>query len=137
MKESGVAILYISHHLEEIYEICDTVTVLRDGKRIVTAPVAELDHERLVAAMVGSALARQQDAVARSDGDGVVRLTVSGLSARSPLGDVHDITLEVRAGECLGLFGLRGSGAVAIADVVAGLLKPTAGSVALDGVQLH
>ena len=54
LKENGVAILYISHHLEEIYEICDSVTVLRDGKRIVTAPVADLDHDRLVSAMVGS-----------------------------------------------------------------------------------
>ena len=73
MKENGVAILYISHHLEEIYEICDTVTVLRDGKRIVTAPVAKLDHDRLVAAMVGRELARRQDAVARNDSSGAAR----------------------------------------------------------------
>jgi simple sugar transport system ATP-binding protein len=137
MKENGVAILYISHHLEEIFEICDTVTVLRDGKRIVTAPVAELDHERLVSSMVGSALARSQDTFASSDGDGVVRLEVSGLSARSPLGDAHEISLTVRAGECLGLFGLRGSGAVAIADAVAGLLKPVAGSILINGAPLH
>jgi simple sugar transport system ATP-binding protein len=137
MKENGVAILYISHHLEEIYEICDTVTVLRDGRRIVTAPVSELDHERLVAAMVGSALARAQETFTRSDGEGPVRLAVSGLSARSPLGDAHDISLEVRAGECVGLFGLRGSGAVAVANAVAGLLKPTAGSISLDGVPLR
>ena len=137
MKENGVAILYISHHLEEIYEICDSVTVLRDGKRIVTAPVADLDHERLVSAMVGSALARSQDTFARSDGEGAVRLEVSGLSARSPLGDAHDISLAVRAGECVGLFGLRGSGAVAVADAVAGLLKPVAGTISLDGVPLR
>ena len=66
MKASGVAILYISHHLEEIYEICDTTTVLRDGRHIVTAPVAELDHERLVAAMVGADLARASREQARS-----------------------------------------------------------------------
>jgi len=137
MKESGVAILYISHHLEEIYEICDNVTVLRDGKRIVTAPVAELDHERLVAAMVGTALVRNRDAVARDDGGGAVRLAVSGLSARSPLGDAHDISLEVREGECVGLFGLRGSGAVAVADCVAGLLKPSGGSILVEGVPLQ
>jgi simple sugar transport system ATP-binding protein len=137
MKENGVAILYISHHLEEIFEICDTVTVLRDGKRIVTAPVAELDHGRLVSSMVGSALARSQDTFASSDGDGVVRLEVSGLSARSPLGNAHEISLTVRAGECLGLFGLRGSGAVAVADAVAGLLKPVAGSILIDAVPLH
>src|SRR5580765_616444 len=66
VKASGVAILYISHHLEEIYEICDMVTVLRDGRQIVTAPVGELDHDRLVTAMVGGELARAQDAVAVS-----------------------------------------------------------------------
>ncbi len=137
LKENGVAILYISHHLEEIYEICDTVTVLRDGKRIVTSSVAELDHERLVSAMVGAALARSQDTFARSDGDGAVRLEVSGLSARSPLGDAHDISLAVRTGECVGLFGLRGSGAVAVADAVAGLLKPVAGTISLDGAPLQ
>ena len=58
VKASGVGILYISHHLEEVYEICDRATVLRDGKQIVSAPVTELDHEHLVAAMVGGALAR-------------------------------------------------------------------------------
>ena len=136
MKENGVAILYISHHLEEIYEICDTVTVLRDGKRIVTAPVAELDHDRLVGAMVGGELARAQDAVALGDALGAVRLEVSELSVRSGLGDAQDVSLVLHAGECLGLFGLRGSGAVAVADAVAGLLKPAAGSILLDGVPL-
>ena len=137
MKENGVAILYISHHLEEIYEICDTVTVLRDGKRIVTAPVADLEHDRLVAAMVGGELARAQDAVAqRGDASGASRLEISHLVVRSPLGDANDISFDVRAGECLGLFGLRGSGAVALADAVAGLLKPVSGSIALDGRRL-
>jgi simple sugar transport system ATP-binding protein len=137
MKENGVAILYISHHLEEIYEICDAVTVLRDGRRIVTAPVAELDHDRLVAAMVGGELARTQDAVAApGDPTGETRLALSHLSVRSPLGDANDVSLAVRAGECLGLFGLRGSGAVAVADAVAGLVKPVAGSITLDGTPL-
>ncbi|HEY1368997.1 MAG TPA: sugar ABC transporter ATP-binding protein [Gaiellaceae bacterium] len=136
MKEQGVAILYISHHLEEIYEICDTVTVLRDGKRIVTAPVAELDHDRLVAAMVGSELARAQDATVRADASGPVRLEVSNLTVRSSLGDANGVSFAVHAGECVGLFGLRGSGAVAIADAVAGLLKPESGSIEVDGSKL-
>jgi simple sugar transport system ATP-binding protein len=133
MRENGVAILYISHHLEEIYEICDTVTVLRDGKRIVTAPVAELDHERLVTAMVGGDFVRAQDAVAHGDPTSAARLEVSGLSVRSPLGDAHDVSFTVHVGECVGLFGLRGSGAVAVADAVAGLLKPSAGTISVDG----
>jgi simple sugar transport system ATP-binding protein len=136
VKETGVAILYISHHLEEIYEICDRVTVLRDGKRIVTAPVAELDHDRLVTAMVGGELARairEQEEGEREESAGEPRLTLSHLSVRSPLGDAEDVTLEVRASECVGLFGLRGSGTVAIADAVAGLAKPSSGEILLDG----
>ena len=136
MKASGVAILYISHHLEEIYEICDTTTVLRDGRHIVTAPVAELDHERLVAAMVGADLARaSREQAAPAEGTNR-RLVVRGLSVQTPLGSVADVSLGVDAGECLGLFGLRGSGTAAIADAVAGLVKPASGTIEIDGVLL-
>ena len=136
LRESGVAILYISHHLEEIYEICDRVTVLRNGERTVTAPVAELDQARLVAAMVGGELARsirEQEAERAAEPPGRPRLQIAGLAVRSPLGDVAGVDLEVHASECVGLFGLRGSGSVAIADAVAGLLVPAAGDVLLDG----
>jgi simple sugar transport system ATP-binding protein len=139
VKESGVAILYISHHLEEVYEICDRATVLRDGKRIVTAPVAELDQEQLVIAMVGGELARsiREQAPRADDVEGPPRLRVRGLSAQTPLGPVEDVSLDVYAGECVGLFGLRGSGTVTIADTVAGLVTPSAGTVDLDGKPLH
>jgi simple sugar transport system ATP-binding protein len=138
--ESGVAILYISHHLEEVYEVCDRATVLRDGKRIVTAPVTELDHEQLVTAMVGGELARairEQTPPSEDVVEGAPRLRVRGLSVQTPLGSVEDVSLDVRAGECVGLFGLRGSGTVAIADAVAGLVKPSAGAIELDGAPLQ
>jgi simple sugar transport system ATP-binding protein len=139
MKASGVAILYISHHLEEIYEICDDVSVLRDGKRIVTAPVGELNHDALVAAMVGGELARaeQQEPEPAAHSDAEPRLRVERLSVRSPMGDVEGVSLEVHVGECVGLFGLRGSGSVAVADAVAGLARPDAGSIVLDGRRLE
>ena len=133
VKASGVAILYISHHLEEIYEICDRTTVLRDGKRVVTAAVADLDHERLVAAMVGGELARSVEERSAETSAGARRLVVRNLSVQTPLGSAEDVSFEVGAGECVGLFGLRGSGAASIADAVAGLVKPSAGSVELDG----
>jgi simple sugar transport system ATP-binding protein len=139
LKDSGVAILYISHHLEEVYEICDRATVLRDGVRIVTAPVTELDHEHLVTAMVGGELARSiRDHTDRPEAaDAEPRLTVRNLSVQTPLGSVVDVSLDAYAGECVGLFGLRGSGTVAIADAVAGLAKPSAGTIALDGTALQ
>jgi simple sugar transport system ATP-binding protein len=135
VKASGVGILYISHHLEEVYEICDRATVLRDGNQVVSAPVTELDHERLVAAMVGGALARTAREQAAPPGpvDAPLRLSVRGLSAETPLGSVVDVSLDVHAGECVGLFGLRGSGTTVIADAVAGLVKPSAGEIELDG----
>jgi simple sugar transport system ATP-binding protein len=135
VKASGVGILYISHHLEEVYEICDRATVLRDGRQVISAPVAELDHERLVAAMVSGALARtaREQAPELGPVDAPLRLSVRGLSAQTPLGSVGDVSLDVRAGECVGLFGLRGSGTTVIADAVAGLVKPSAGRIELDG----
>src|SRR5262249_34187328 len=138
VKASGVAILYISHHLEEVYEICERATVLRDGKRVVTAPVAELDHERLVAAMVGGEVGRagRERAAPVEDVDAPPRLKVRRLSVQTPLGSVEDVSFGVGAGECVGLFGLRGSGTAAIADAVAGLVKPSAGTIELDGKAL-
>ena len=135
VKASGVGILYISHHLEEVYEICDRATVLRDGKQVVSAPVAALDHEHLVTAMVGGALARAARGQAAPPGptDAPLCLNVRGLSAQTPLGSLEDVSLEVYAGECVGLFGLRGSGTTVIADAVAGLVKPSAGEIELDG----
>jgi len=139
MKESGVAILYISHHLEEIYEICDRVTVLRDGKRIVTSAVGQLDQDQLVAAMVGAELARAiraQEADGHHETVGRPRLQLVDLSLRSALGDVDGVSLEVHGGECVGLFGLRGSGSVTIADAIAGLAKPVSGEILLEGKRL-
>jgi simple sugar transport system ATP-binding protein len=137
LKASGVGILYISHHLEEIYEICERATVLRDGRHILTAPVSELDHEQLVTAMVGAALARTERAEASTTAEpGRPRLSISGLTASSPLGSVEDLSLEVHVGECLGLFGLRGSGAATVADTVVGLVRPAAGKIVLDGKPL-
>jgi simple sugar transport system ATP-binding protein len=135
VKASGVGILYISHHLEEIYEICDRTTVLRDGKRIVTAPVAELDHERLVGAMVGGELARalEEQPVPAAQDSGRPRLVVRDLCVRTPLGSVEGVSLVVHARECVGLFGLRGSGTTEIADAVAGLIKPSGGEIVVDG----
>jgi simple sugar transport system ATP-binding protein len=139
VKASGVGILYISHHLEEVYEICDRATVLRDGNQVASAPVGELDQDRLVAYMVGSTFARaaRDQAAPPVSAERTLRLRVRGLTAQTPLGSVVDASLDVYAGECVGLFGLRGSGATVIADVVAGLVKPSAGEIELDGKLLQ
>jgi len=133
LKESGVGIMYISHHLEEIYRICDTVTVVRDGRHILTGEVSQLDQEAVISAMVGTAVVPVSSSASTLAGDAPLRLKVDGLSVRSITGGVDGVSLEVHAGECVGLVGLRGSGSSTVGDVVAGLVTPDSGSVLLDG----
>lgn len=142
LKESSVGILYISHHLEEIFEVCDRVTVLRDGARVLNASVAEVTQEHLVAAMVGRA---QQQAIAVTAPTAAVsygrpRLEISHLhvaTTATTLGAVHDVSFSVRSGECVGLVGLQGSGTTTVADTVVGLAEPASGAIMLDGRPLH
>jgi simple sugar transport system ATP-binding protein len=136
MREGGVGILYISHHLEEIYEICDRVSVLRDGEQVLSGRVTDVTQAQLVAAMVGSGPPRRAteiDAVKKRDGLGEPRLEVSHLNVESRGGSVYDAGFIVRAGECLGLVGLDGSGSGTVADAITGLIKPKSGEVKVHG----
>jgi simple sugar transport system ATP-binding protein len=131
LQRQGVTFLYISHHLQEIYEICDTVTVYRDARHILTAPVGELPRTQLVAAMTGEAatLARREGRRPVSAGEKDV-LAVEGLSLR---GAYDDVSFRVRAGEVVGLAGAASSGRIEIAETVVGLRTADAGTVAIAG----
>src|SRR5579859_3366943 len=121
LKDSGVGILYISHHLEEIYDICDRVTVLRDGRLVLSSTVGEVSQERLVAAMIGGAPPRRAteiEAPREQGAAGEIRLEITDLKVLSRGGAVSDFSLAVRAGECVGLVGLEGSGSATVADSV-------------------
>jgi simple sugar transport system ATP-binding protein len=139
LKGSAVGILYISHHLEEIYEVCDRVTVLRDGVRVLSTPVGETRQDRLVEAMVGVAPQRATEIAAplRVITPARPRLEISHLRVSATLGPVQDVSFSVSPGECVGLVGLRGSGTATVADTVVGLVKPLAGEIRLDGKQIH
>src|SRR2546421_3555281 len=139
LKGSGVGILYISHHLEEIYEVCDRVTVLRDGERVLGAPVGEIKQERLVEAMVGVAPQRATEIAApvRVIESARPRLEISHLRIPTTLGPVEDVSFSVSPGECVGLVGLQGSGTATVADAVVGLVKPVSGEIRLDGKAIH
>ncbi len=139
LKENAVGILYISHHLEEIYEVCDRVTVLRDGVRVLSTPVREITQDRLVEAMVGVAPQRVAEvaAPARVSESAQPRLEVSHLRVAATLGPVQDVSFAVSQGECVGLVGLQGSGTATVADAVVGLIKPAAGEIRLDGKPIH
>jgi simple sugar transport system ATP-binding protein len=133
LRSQGVTFIYISHHLAEIYEVCSSVTVLRDGAVVAESSLDEMPRERVVDAMVGGG--RQLGAIGRRDGGDAHREARPVLSLRGlqRAGRVEDLDLDVGAGECVGLAGLAGSGTDEIADVVAGLLRPDAGEVSVDG----
>ena len=136
LREGGVGVLYISHHLEEIYEICQRVTVLRDGHLVLSGDVADVAQAKLIAAMVGSAPPRRatEIAAARAGAAGDAVLEVKDLSVASRSGSLYDVNFTVRAGECLGLVGLRGSGSSTVGDAVAGLAKARKGAITARGI---
>lgn len=132
LQAQGVTFLYISHHLEEIYEICDTVTVLRDARHVLTAPVDQLPRGELVAAMTGEAAARERGRHDRAQVADAARevLTVMDLS----LADCYDaVSFAVRAGEVVGLAGAASSGRTQLAETIAGLRAADGGGVSIAG----
>jgi simple sugar transport system ATP-binding protein len=132
LQESGVTFLFISHHLQEVYEVCQTVTVLRDARWIITAPVAELPRADLVEAMAGESIAAQEHARETVAADSPVVLDVHGLSSAV----YEDIDLTVRRGEVLGIAGSSASGKIELAESLAGLHTPTGGTARVDGHDL-
>jgi len=127
----GIAILYISHRLDEIFRIADRVTVMRDGKIVDTLPVNELDEDKLVRLMVGREVANLYPKPEVEIGD--VLLRVSGVSRGEKL---DDCSFEVRAGEILGFAGLVGAGRTELARAVFGADRKDSGTVELDGQRL-
>ncbi|MFF1471511.1 sugar ABC transporter ATP-binding protein [Streptomyces mirabilis] len=132
LQESGVTFLFISHHLQEVYEVCQTVTVLRDARWITTAPVAELPRTALVEAMAGESIAERTGTHQSVAADTPVLLDARGLTSDA----YEDIDLTVRRGEVLGLAGSSGSGKIELAESFAGLHTPTGGTAQLDGERL-
>jgi ribose transport system ATP-binding protein len=123
----GVAILYVSHRLDEILEVTDETTVLRDGRLIATVPTGELDHDSLIELILGRPVERAEvgDHVHAND----VRLAVEHLRG----GPVRDVSFEVHAGEIVGLAGVVGSGRDAVPYLMAGARPSTGGRVLVDG----
>jgi simple sugar transport system ATP-binding protein len=143
---SGVAILYISHHLEEVFEICQDVAVIRDGELALTGPTSGLSKDELVTAMVGPDAAATRASLTRSGPAGAPAapaadagaplLVIDHVSAESPGGRVGDTSLQVLPGERVGITGLLSAGVTTLARVVAGAAPYESGRVLLDGEQL-
>ncbi|MFJ1729900.1 sugar ABC transporter ATP-binding protein [Streptomyces sp. NPDC088254] len=132
LQRQGVTFLFISHHLQEVYAICDMVTVFRDARHIVTAPVAQLPRTDLVAAMTGEAAAgRREDRVSSHVPAAEAALSVRGLSGES----YGDVGFRIGAGEIVGLAGAAGSGRTEVAETVVGLRSAAAGEVEIAGTR--
>ena len=116
LKVRGKAILYISHRLEEIFELCDTVSVLKDGVHIATRPTVQLNEQSLVALMVGRELSDFFPPRAREIGTAILRVGDLVIDGAEP------VTLELRRGEILGLAGLEGQGQREIVRALAGVI---------------
>jgi simple sugar transport system ATP-binding protein len=134
LRDRGVAILFVTHFLDQVYEICDRMTVLRNGRFVGEYACAKLDARGLVAAMVGRELAQapaaHQPTVADSNAPAV--LSARNLSRR---GALKPMDLELRAGEVLGLAGLLGSGRTELARLLFALDARDSGDLAVDGVR--
>jgi simple sugar transport system ATP-binding protein len=130
LREQGVTMMFISHHLEEVYEVCQSVSVFRDARHVVTAPVADLPHQRLVDAMTGEATAAYAYRSRTVPASAPVVLAARGLTLA---GRYAGVDLQVRAGEIVGLAGSGSSGKVGLAETLAGLHRADAGTVSVGG----
>ncbi|MBE3102721.1 MAG: sugar ABC transporter ATP-binding protein [Bacilli bacterium] len=131
LQAKGVSFVYISHRMEEIFAICDRITILRDGEYVATEYIKETSFEKVVKLMVGRELGErfpQRNAVI-----GEEKLVVTGLSRK---GHFHDVSFTVHAGEVVGLAGLMGAGRTEVVQTLFGYHQPSKGSIHLDGKQV-
>jgi ribose transport system ATP-binding protein len=131
LRASGIAILYVSHRMSEIFGLCDRVTILRDGHHIDTLVVSEVDRQTVINRMVGRTLSNMYPH--KREEKGGVLLEVRGLMRK---GRYHDVSFTLHKGEILGLSGLVGSGRTELARGICGIDRVDAGEVYLAGKKL-
>ena len=130
LKEKGVSVIYISHRLEELFELCDRVTVFRDGQYVVTRNVADITKKDLIKYMIGRELTEKFPERSVPIGEPV--LEVQDLTGN---GDFH-INLTLNKGEILGLAGLVGAGRTELAKMLCGDVKPESGKIIINGKEM-
>jgi ABC-type sugar transport system ATPase subunit len=132
LKARGTTMIYVSHRMEEIFQIADTVTVLRDGRHVATEAIAETNRERLIRQMVGrDVLIQRPNHLDLKPGEEVLR--VENLSS---MGQFENVSFSVRRNEIVGMAGLVGAGRTAVAKAIFGLDKRTTGNVYIKGKRL-
>lgn len=130
LKEQGISLIYISHKMDEIFEICDEISVLRDGNLVMTKDVKDTDMNEIISAMVGRSLENRFPALDNKPGK--VVFSVSHLSTKfAP--HLNDISFEVREGEIFGLYGLVGAGRTELLETIFGVRTRASGRIYLNG----
>jgi ribose transport system ATP-binding protein len=132
LKAEDTLVLYISHRLEEVFEIADRITVLRDGERVDTVRRDAVDQNDLIRMMVGRSV--EEIYPRRTPRHGEEILAVEGLRRE---GEFRDVTFSLRQGEVVGMFGLVGSGRTAVARAIFGAEPATAGEIRMEGKRLR
>jgi ribose transport system ATP-binding protein len=135
LKQRGIAIVYITHRLEEVMAVADRVTVLRDGRLVGTRPTSELDVDALIEFIVGRSVERALGRGARAvDRSGIPLLSLRGVTTSTGLAGID---LDLHAGEIVGIAGLMGSGRSELARAVFGIDALTAGEIRLRGERIR
>ena len=129
LKERGVATVFVSHKMDEMQEIADTISILRNGRLVDEGPMADFDRRRIATAMTGQEVADHREVLPLAPNAPVV-LDVQGLGRT---GAFNDVSFEVKAGEILGITGLLGSGRTEIAEALFGLQPATQGQISING----
>ena len=133
LRARGVTCIYVSHRMPEIFQLCDAVTVLRDGRHVATRPIEGLTEGELVQMMIGRPLAEYFPRHGHTDeGDEILR--VEGLTVP---GKFEDVSFTLRAGEIVGLAGLMGAGRSEVASALFGIERPTAGRIFVRGKEVR
>ncbi|WP_084003243.1 sugar ABC transporter ATP-binding protein [Agromyces aureus] len=133
LSERGVAIVYVSHRLKEIFDLCDTITVLKDGALVSSGPASDLDTDELVRRMVGRPISAYFPEAEEGTVLGDPRLELRGAGNAY----IDGVDLELRAGEIVGVAGLQGSGRTELLEAVFGITPLTRGELRLDGRTVH
>ena len=131
LKDQGVSIVFVSHRLDEVVEIAERVTVLRDGRKVGTFPSAEIDDNRLAELMTGEGLEQTLSARPTSG-----RKRVLEVNGASRAGEFEDVSFNLHEGEVVGLIGLLGAGRTELALALFGMSRLASGEIALDGKRL-
>ena len=126
LKEQGIALIYISHKMDEIFEICDEISVLRDGNLVMTKSTKDANMNELIAAMVGRSLDNRFPPVDNTPGD--VILSIQNLSTKFEP-HLQDVSFDVKEGEIFGLYGLVGAGRTELLETIFGVRTRAAGRV--------